>query len=173
MQRPTMFVRTPGNPSLVASTIYGEVKALNKGLPAPRVQTMNERLSDVVAQPRFQTLLLGLFGLVTLVLVSAGIYSVVSYSVSRRTHEFGIRIALGARTRDVLSLVLWNGMKLAGVGIGLGLMGLFVLMRVLKRLLYGVSATDPIAFVLAALVLAAVVLLACSFPARRATRVIP
>ena len=173
MQRPTMFVRTAGNPSLVASTIYGEVKALNKGLPAPRVQTMNERLSDVVAQPRFQTLLLGLFGLVTLVLVSAGIYSVVSYSVSRRTHEFGIRMALGARTRDVLSLVLWNGMKLAGVGIGLGLMGSFVLMRVLKRLLFGVSATDPIAFALAALVLAAVVLLACSFPARRATRVDP
>ena len=173
MQRPTMFVRTAGNPSLVASTIYGEVKALNKGLPAPRVQTMNERLSDVVAQPRFQTLLLGLFGLVTLVLVSAGIYSVVSYSVSRRTHEFGIRMALGAGTRDVLSLVLWNGLRMACVGIAIGLMGSFVLMRVLKRLLFGVSTTDPIAFALAALVLAAVVLLACSFPARRATRVDP
>jgi putative ABC transport system permease protein len=173
MQRPTLFVRTSGNPTHVASTIYGEVKALNKGLPMPRIQTMNERLSDVVAQPRFQTLLLGLFGLVTLVLVSAGIYSVVSYSVSRRTQEFGIRMALGARTRDVLSLVIWNGMKLVCVGIGLGLVGSFLLTRLLKRLLFGVSATDPIAFVLATLVLAGVVLLACSFPARRATRVDP
>ncbi|MDQ3011567.1 MAG: ABC transporter permease [Acidobacteriota bacterium] len=173
MQTPTLFVRTAGNPANLAAAIYSEVKALNKSLPMPKVQTMNEQLSDVVAQPRFQTLLLGLFGLVTLVLVSAGLYGVVSYSVAQRTHEIGVRMALGAQPQDVLKLVIGQGMKLALIGIALGLAGALMLTRLLKTLLFGVTATDPLAFVLAALLLAGVVLLACYLPARRAAQVDP
>jgi putative ABC transport system permease protein len=173
MQTPTLTVRTVGNPANLAAAIYSEVKALNKNLPTPKVQTMNERLSDVVAEPRFQTLLLGLFGLLTLVLVSAGIYGVVSYSVAQRTHEIGVRMALGAQSRDVLRLVIGQGMKLAVIGIAVGLAGALMLTRLLKTLLFGVSTTDPLAFGLAASLLAGVVLLACWLPARRAARVDP
>ena len=173
MQSPTLAVRTTANPANLAAAVYSELKAVNRNLPLPKMQTMNERLSDVIAEPRFQTLLLGLFGLVTLVLVSAGIYGVVSYSVAQRTHEIGVRMALGAESRDVLKLVLRQGMTLAGLGIGLGLLGALGLTRLLKTLLLGVSTTDPLAIGLAALLLAGVMLLACYLPARRATRVDP
>ena len=173
MQSPTLALRATGNPANLAAAVYSEVKAVNKNLPLPKVQTMNERLSDVVAEPRFQTLLLGLFGLVTLVLVSAGIYGVVSYSVAQRTHEIGVRMALGAQSKDVLRLVLLQGMKLAGLGIGLGLLGAYGLTRLLRTLLFGVNATDPLAIGLAALLLASVMWLACYLPARRATKVDP
>ncbi len=134
---------------------------------------MNDRLSDVIAQPRFQTLLLSLFGLVTLILVSAGIYGVVSYSVAQRTHEIGVRMALGAQKADVLILVLRRGMALTGVGVMMGLLVALALTRLLKSLLFGVSASDPITYLLASIVLAAVSLLACYLPARRATEVDP
>jgi putative ABC transport system permease protein len=173
MQSPTLYLRAAGNPANLAAALYSEVKALNKGLPRPKVQTMNERLAEVVAQPRFQTLLLSLFGFVTLLLVSAGCYGVVSYSVAQRTHELGVRMALGAQPRDVLKLVIGQGMKLASLGIGLGLGGALALTRLLKTLLFGVSATDPLALGLAALSLAGMVLLACYIPARRATKVSP
>ncbi|MGH9769791.1 MAG: ABC transporter permease [Blastocatellia bacterium] len=173
MQTPMLYVRTAGNPANFAAALYSEVKALNKNLPTPKVQTMNERLSDMIAEPRFQTLLLGLFGLVTLALVSAGVYGVVSYSVAQRSHEIGVRMALGAQAADVLKLVIRQGMKLAALGIGLGLAGALALTRLLKTLLFGISATDPLAFGLAALLLAGVVWLACYIPARRAARVDP
>jgi putative ABC transport system permease protein len=153
--------------------VHTEVRGLNKNLPPPKIQTMNERLSDVVAQPRFQTLLLTLFGLLTLVLVSAGIYGVVSYSVAQRTQEIGVRVALGAQSRDVLKLVVGQGMKLALIGMGVGLIGAFVLTRLMEHLLFGVSATDPVTFVVVAAFLAAVALLACYIPARRAMKVDP
>jgi putative ABC transport system permease protein len=173
MQTPTLVVRTVGNPANLAAAIYSGVKSLNKNLPAPKVQTMNERLSDVVAQPRFQTLLLALFGLLTLVLVSAGIYGVVSYSVAQRTHEIGVRMALGAQPQDVLKLVIGQGMKLALIGVGFGLAGALALTQLLKTLLFGVSTTDPLAFGLAAFLLVGMVWLACYVPARRATKVDP
>jgi putative ABC transport system permease protein len=174
MQGPTLFLRTAGKPSnLAATSVYAEVKSLNKNLPAPKIQTMNERLSDIVAQPRFQTLLLSLFGLLTLVLVSAGIYGVVSYSVAQRTQEIGVRMALGAQGRDVLKLVVGQGMKLALIGMGVGLIGAFILTRLMEHLLFGVSATDPLTFAVVASFLAAVALLACYIPARRAMKVDP
>jgi len=173
MQTPTLVVRTVGNPANLAAAIYSEVKAVNKNLPTPKVQTMNERLSEVVAEPRFQTFLLGLFGLVTLVLVSAGIYGVVSYSVAQRTHEIGVRMALGAQTGDVLKLVIRQGMKLVLIGLAIGLASALALTRVMKNLLFGVSATDPLTFVAVALLLAGVTLAACWVPARRATKVDP
>jgi putative ABC transport system permease protein len=173
MQTPALYVRTAGNPANFAAALYSEVKALNKNLPAPKVQTMNERLSDVVAEPRFQTLLLGLFGLVALVLVSAGVYGVVSYSVAQRAYEIGVRMALGAGHREVLRLVIWQGMKLILIGLGAGLAGALGLTRLMKTLLFGVSANDPLTFGSIALLLALVALLACWIPARRATRVNP
>jgi putative ABC transport system permease protein len=173
MQTPTLVVRTVGNPANFAAALYSEVKALNKNLPRPKVQTMNERLADVVAQPRFQTLLLGLFGLVALILVSAGIYGVVSYSVAQRTHEIGVRMAFGAERRDILRLVIGQGMKLAILGMAIGLAGALALMQLLKNLLFGVSATDPVTFIAISLLLTLVTLLACYLPARRATRVDP
>ncbi|HZF41700.1 MAG TPA: ABC transporter permease [Blastocatellia bacterium] len=173
MQGPTLYVRTSGNPANFAAALYSEVKALNKNLPTPKVQTMNERLSDVVAEPRFQTLLLGLFGLMALVLVSAGVYGVVSYSVAQRTHEIGVRMALGAGQGDVLRLVIGQGMKLALAGVAIGLAGALALTRLMKTLLFGVSANDPLTFGSIALLLALVALLACWIPARRATMVNP
>jgi putative ABC transport system permease protein len=173
MQTPSLFVRTAGNPANFAAAIYSEVKALNKNLPTPKVQTMNERLADVVAEPRFQTLLLGLFGLVALALVSAGIYGVVSYSVAQRAHEIGVRMALGAGERDVLRLVIGQGMKLVLAGLAIGLAGALALTRLMKTLLFGVGANDPLTFGSIALLLALVALLACWIPARRATRVNP
>jgi putative ABC transport system permease protein len=173
MQTPSLFVRTAGNPANFAAALYSEVKALNKNLPTPKVQTMNERLADVVAQPRFQTLLLGLFGLVALALVSAGIYGVVSYSVAQRTHEIGVRMALGAGEHDVLRLVVGQGMKPVLAGLAIGLAGALALTRLMKALLFGVSSSDPLTFGSIALLLALVALLACWVPARRATRVNP
>jgi putative ABC transport system permease protein len=134
---------------------------------------MNERLSDVVAEPRFQTLLLGLFGLLALVLVIAGVYGVVSYSVAQRAQEIGVRMALGAGARDVLRLVIGQGMKLVLAGMAIGLAGALALTRLMKTLLFGVSAYDPLTFGSIALLLALVALLACWIPARRATRVNP
>jgi putative ABC transport system permease protein len=173
MQTPTLAVRTAGNPANLAAAIYSEVKALNKNLPTPKVQTMTERLSDVVAGPRFQTLLLGLFGLLTLVLVSAGIYGVVSYSVAQRTHEIGVRMALGAQASDVLKLIVGQGMALALIGVAVGLAASLALTRVMAGLLFKVSATDPATFSIIALLLAGVALLACYLPARRAAKVDP
>ncbi len=165
--------RAAGNPANLAAAIYSEVKAINKNLPTPKAQTMNERLSDVVAEPRFQTLLLGLFGLVTLVMVSAGIYGVVSYSVAQRAHEIGVRMALGAQRKDVLKLVIRQGMKLAALGVAIGMFGAVALTRLLKAMLFGVSATDPLAFGMAGALLTGVVVLACYVPARRAAGVDP
>ncbi|HEY7184427.1 MAG TPA: ABC transporter permease [Blastocatellia bacterium] len=173
MQQPTLFVRTAGNPANFAAALYSEVKALNKNLPTPKVQTMNDRLSDVVAEPRFQTLLLGLFGLMALVMVSAGVYGVVSYSVAQRAREIGIRMALGAGQVDVLRLVIGQGMKPALTGLAIGLAGALALTRLMKTLLFGVGANDPLTFGSTALLLALVALLACWIPARRATRVNP
>ena len=173
MQTPSLFVRTAGNPANFAAALYSEVKALNKNLPTPKVQTMNERLADVVAEPRFQTLLLGLFSLVALALVIAGIYGVVSYSVAQRTHEIGVRVALGAGRRDVLRLVVGQGMKPVLAGLAIGLAGALALTRLMKALLFGVSSSDPLTFGSIALLLALVALLACWIPARRATKVNP
>jgi putative ABC transport system permease protein len=117
--------------------------------------------------------LLGLFGLVALALVSAGIYGVVSYSVAQRTHEIGVRMALGAGRRDVLRLVVGQGMKPVLVGLAVGLAGALALTRLMKALLFGVSSSDPLTFGSIALLLALVALLACWVPARRATRVNP
>jgi putative ABC transport system permease protein len=134
---------------------------------------MDEHMSSSLAERRFQTLLLGVFAGIALVIAAIGIYGVVSYAVSRRTHEIGVRMALGAQAGDVLRMVLWRGMSLTLIGVTLGLAAAFALTRVLKNLLFEVSTTDPGTFALIALLLIGAALIASYIPARRATKVDP
>jgi putative ABC transport system permease protein len=134
---------------------------------------MEQILETVTVQQRFNTTLLGIFATAALVLAAVGIYGVLSYSVIQRTHEIGIRMALGAQTRNVLGLVIAQGMKLALAGVVIGLVGAFVLTRLMEKLLFGVGTSDPATFVAVGLLLPIVALLACYLPARRATQVDP
>ncbi len=159
--------------STLAGAIRNQIRAIEPNEPVNQVITMDERLSNSVAQRRFQMLLLGVFAAVALVIATVGIYGVISYAVSRRTHEIGIRMALGAQARDVLRMVIWRGMSLALIGVALGLAAALALMRVMKNLLFEVSATDPATFAFIALLLVGVALIASYIPARRATKVDP
>jgi putative ABC transport system permease protein len=149
------------------------VKAFDPNQIIWRTQTLDQLLSTSVAPRRFNMLLLGIFAAVALVLAAVGLYGVMSYSVSWRTHEIGIRMALGAKRADVLRLVVRQGMTMALIGLAIGLVGAFSLSRVLRGLLYGVSSTDPFTFAAVSVVLLLVALLACLLPARRATKVDP
>jgi putative ABC transport system permease protein len=176
-QQPTtsmaLMIRTTEGPEAVAAAVRGEVQALDKTQPVYSVRTLQGVLSESVAAPRFRTLLLGAFAAVALILAVVGVYGVMSYSVSQRAHEVGVRMALGAQTRDVLRLVIGQGIRLAAVGVSVGLAASLVLTRLLKGLLFGVSATNPLTFGGVAILLAVVALLACYVPARRATKVDP
>jgi putative ABC transport system permease protein len=134
---------------------------------------MEEYLSASVSTPRFNTTLLSIFAAVALLLTIVGLYGVMSYSVAQRTNEIGIRVALGAQARDVLSLIIKQGLRLVLLGLAIGLVGAFALMRVIAGLLFGVTAKDPLTFAAVAIVLGLIALLACYVPARRATRVDP
>ena len=157
----------------MSAAIRDQARALDPSEPIYQVVTMNERLSDSFAPRRFQMLLFGAFAALALAIAAVGIYGVVSYVVSRRTHEIGIRMALGATPRDALKMVIRQGMLLALIGVGLGLAGALALTRVMKGLLFNMSATDPATFVGVALLLVAVALIASYIPARRATKVDP
>jgi putative ABC transport system permease protein len=169
----TVVVRTSGDPAALMPAIRNEVRALDGTVTISQVQTMEQAVADATAQPLFYLLLLGTFAGVALVLAAVGIYGVVSYSVSRRTHEIGIRMALGAKRSDVLKLVTGQGMILALVGTAVGAAGALPLARLISSLLYGVHPTDPVTFGVVAGVLTAVALLACYIPARRAAKVDP
>jgi putative ABC transport system permease protein len=169
----TYVVRTNGDPMNLAAAARREIQTIDKDQPIADVRTMQSWMDELTARSRFGTLLLGIFAALALVLAAIGIYGVMSYSVTQRTHELGIRIALGAQTRDVLKLILGRGFALTLVGIALGLGASFALTRVMSSLLYGVSATDPMTFGGLALLLAAVALLACYIPTRRAMKVDP
>ena len=173
MQGPTLVARAAGDPAALAVMIREEVKAVLPNLPAPVIRTMDEILSETMAQPRFQAWLLSLFGIVALVLAAVGLYGVLAYAVSQRTHEIGIRMALGAQKRNVLSLVIRHGMRLALIGVGVGAAAAFALTRVMASLLYEVTPTDPLTFLSVALLLLVIAWLACWLPARRASRVDP
>jgi len=173
MQGPTLVARAAGDPAALAVMIREEIKAVVPNLPAPVIRTMDEILSETMAQPRFQAWLLSLFGIVALVLAAVGLYGVLAYAVSQRTHEIGIRMALGAQKRNVLALVIRHGMRLALIGVCAGAAAALALTRVMASLLYEVAPTDPLTFVSVALLLLAIAWLACWLPARRAARVDP
>ncbi|MGA9773856.1 MAG: ABC transporter permease [Blastocatellia bacterium] len=168
-----LIVRSSSNSQGLLPAIRSEVWSLDKDLPVARVRTMNELLSESVAQPRLRTMLLSIFAGVALLLAAVGIYGVMSYSVTQRAHELGIRMALGASSSDILRMVVGQGFKLALVGAALGVTGAFAVTRLLESLLYNVSPTDTIIFVAIPLLLTSVAVLASYIPARRATRVDP
>jgi putative ABC transport system permease protein len=166
-------VRTGGDPASVASTLASVVRSVDPDLPMDRVRTMDRIVDESLAGDRFATFLFAIFAAIALLLSAVGIYSVMSFVVSQRTHEIGLRMALGAGTGQVLVLFLREGMKQTLLGLGIGLVGTYFVGRVMKSLLYGVSALDPLAFGIVAVVLLLSALLACYVPARRATRVDP
>jgi predicted permease len=168
-----LIVRTAGDPAALTSAVQQQVWELDAQLPVFRIQTMGRTVADTLGTQRLMNILLVAFALTALVLAAVGIYGVMSLNVNQRIHEFGIRVALGARSRDVLKLVLGRGMLLAIMGSGIGLLAAFALTRWIKTLLYGVSTTDPLTFSVIVLLLTFVALLACWLPARRATKVDP
>ena len=169
----TYVVRTPRESAALLQAVKKEVWAVNKDLPFASIATIDELVSRSLGERRFNLLLLGSFAIIALTLASIGIYGLMSFSISRRTHEFGVRMALGAQTRDVITLVLREGMVLTMTGVALGLVASVALTRLLSSLLFGVTATDPATFAVVSFVLAGVALAACLVPARRATRVDP
>ncbi len=168
-----LVVRTRAQPENLTAAVQRAVWQVEKNAVLSRVMTMTELLAEVTARPRFMLWLLGVFALVALLLTGVGVYGVMGYTVAQSTREIGIRMALGAETRAVLKLVIGQGMVLVLLGAGLGLLGALALTRLLKTLLFGVSATDPLTFAVIALLLIFVALLACWIPARRATKVDP
>jgi putative ABC transport system permease protein len=168
-----LFLRSDSDTSQVAATVRRQVASVDKDQPVGDISTGERLMAQAVAQPQLRTMLLSLFAGLALVLASLGIYGVMSNTVAQRTHEIGVRMALGAGQSSVLRLVLSNGMRLTLLGIALGTAGAFALTRLIKGFLFHVTPTDPATFVEVALFLFLVALLASYIPARRATRVDP
>jgi len=169
----TLLARTKADPMALSRTIQDSIWSIGKDQPITKLKTMTQVIANSYAEPRSQSLLLGLFGALGLVLALVGIYGVISYSVGRRTREIGIRMALGAQTKDVLRLVLGQGAKLVLAGVAIGLAASFAATRLMSGLLYGISATDPVTFAGVPILLALAGLAACYVPARRAMRIQP
>jgi len=168
-----LVVRSRGDLNSLANRVKSEVWAVDKLLPVTKVKPMTEVMSASVAGQRFNLTLMSVFAVTALLLSAVGIYGVIAFSVTQRSHEIGVRIALGAQTADVLRLIVGQGLRLVLIGIGIGLAGAFALTRLMASLLFGVSTTDPATFAALAALLTAVALLASYVPARRATRVDP
>jgi putative ABC transport system permease protein len=176
-QRPyntmSLAIRTAREPLTLAPAVEQEVRAVDPDQPVYQVRTMQQLKSEWVSQRFLALLLVGLFAGAALALAAVGIYGVMAYSVTQRTHEIGIRVALGAGPGNVLRMILAQGAGLAGMGLAAGIGVALILTRLMKSLLYGVSATDPLAYLGGVALLFGVALLACWLPARRATRVDP
>jgi len=174
IRRDAVFIaRTTADPASLAAALRREIAAVDADLPVYDVRTMNQVIAESVAQRRFTMGLLAIFAFAALGLAALGLYGVISYAVTQRTREIGLRMALGGRRLDVLGLVVGQGMKMAMIGALAGLLASLVLTRLMKGLLYGVSASDPLTYIAVALLLTLVALMACWIPARRATKVDP
>lgn len=168
-----LVVRTSSDPKSLASSLGNAVRELDRNMPLAEVHTMDELLSNSVAQPRFRTLLLALFAAMALMLAAVGIFGVMAYVVSRRTQEIGVRMALGASRAQVLKMVLGEGLRIVLIGVAIGLVAALALARLIKSWLFAVQPVDPVTFAAVALTVVAVAALACYVPARRATKVDP
>ena len=168
-----LALRTSVDPLSLTNAVREKVWSLDRNIPIANVQTMEQLIHSAVVQPRFNTVLLGIFAFVALTLGGVGIYGVISFTVGQRTQEIGIRMALGARACDILRLVVRRGLGLALTGMAAGIACAVAVSRLLTTLLFEVSPTDPLTFVVVTLLLATVALLACYIPARRATKVDP
>ena len=169
----TILVHTKDDPAALVPALRNAVLTIDPNQPVSNISTMEKIVAESIAQPRLSMTLMGLFGALALILAAIGIYGLLSYAVTQRTQEMGIRMALGAQVADVLRLVLKQGMMLVVVGEALGLIGAFAFTRLISSLLFGVTPTDAATFVAVSVVLAGVALIACYFPARRATKVDP
>ena len=169
----SIVIRSSVEPGSLAGAVRGAVAEVDKTVPVADIETMDRIVTESVMQPRFNMVLLGLFSAIALVLSAAGIYGVTSYTVTQRTHELGIRLALGAQLGDVLRLILKQGLAVILIGVAIGLAAAFVLTRLLRTLVFGISTNDPLTFIGITLLLSAVALIACYVPARRATKVDP
>ena len=161
------------SPTVLQSASKSELRGLDPELPMYRVRTMDQQVAESLARRRFSMLLLGIFASVALVLATIGIYGVMAYLVNQGTRELGIRMALGATPRNILNLVVRQGMALAVAGVTIGLLAAFLLTRLIQSLLFGVNASDPITFAGISVLLAIITLIACYIPARRAARIDP
>ncbi|HJQ70760.1 MAG TPA: ABC transporter permease [Blastocatellia bacterium] len=168
-----LAVRTEGDPSNLIGSVRNEIKSLDPDQPIADIRNMEQIVYGSVAQPRFNTLMLGVFAAVALILAAVGVYGVMNYSVAQQTHEIGIRMALGAQQNHILRMVIQQGFALVGIGVAIGLAGAFVITQFMSSLLYGVKAMDPTTFIAVAIILALVAFIASYIPARRATRVDP
>ena len=169
----TVVLRSGGDPAGLVSAVKSELRNLDADLPMYYVRTMRQRVDESLARRRFSMLLLGVFASVALALATIGIYGVMAYLVNQGAREIGIRMALGATQRDILSLVVRQGMTLALSGVAIGLTGAFLLTRLIRSLLFGVEPTDPVTFVGISVLLALIALLASYIPAQRAARIDP
>jgi len=168
-----LVVRTTGDPMSVASAVRAQVRALDPSIPVANIRAMSDVVSTSLATPRLTGFLLGTFAAIALTLAAVGIYGVLSYLVARRTHEIGIRLAVGADRAQVMAMVLKQGLTLSGIGIAAGLVAAFLLTRFMQTLLYQIRPSDPETFVLVTIALIAVAAVASAVPAYRATRVSP
>jgi len=169
----TLMVRTAADPLAIASSVREQIRSVDKTAPITDLATMEQVMSNEVAEPRFQTFLLTTFAALGLALALVGIYGVISHAMSRRTHEIGVRIALGAQPHDILRLVLGEGMITSVVGIAIGIAAALALTRVLRTILFEVTATDPATYIGVTFLIAGAALAAYYVPARRASRVDP
>jgi putative ABC transport system permease protein len=163
---------TDADTPLVTTAARGILQELNPEIPA-KFRTFSQVYSASLGSRRFNLILIGFFGMIALLLATAGVFGVMAYSITRRTREIGVRVALGARSRDVLTMILGQGLRTIFIGVAIGLAGSLALTRTLASLLFGVTATDPLTFAAVVLLLVGTALLACYIPARRATRVDP
>ncbi len=169
----SLVLRTESDPLLQASAVRNALAEIDPNQPLVKVRTMEENMATSVAQPRFRTWLIGIFAGIALLLAAVGVYGVMSYTVTQRTNEIGVRVTLGARPQEIYRIIVGEGLRFALLGVGIGLAAALALTRLLQSFLFGVSAHDPMTFAGVGIVFVLVALAASFFPARRATRVDP